>query len=1052
MIRPFKVAFSDIQNYYSNIKINNNDNVMREIVTNVFSQSLEVEIPKISRCVSFLNLLSSFSKNQNIFEYKKVQKLKSELSEENENDEDLEYADTIFVPKYEFKNNCSLVERYKYFIDQLDIYRKKNKSSAIDFYHEFVSIKNNRDKDVFQITNIRDGLGRTVKNYFEEICPFASVQDRSNLFDKLYYRYFYICQPIALSDEEFIEFKRLMMTVYDQESNMLYTLDHTDADIIETYLIDYKLNNSDYRFIDTLLNDNIPKSWYQEEILINSNIFMVNLKLIGELWINGNISGNSLIELLNQPELDAVKFDVIEILNKYGLNINDLIDISRESIENIYLNIDKNRANMQGANQTVLYDPNRGHWEVFEDSIEHFFEETITGDNGFYARNPLLDVKDGAVCAIDFGTKSTVVAIRDQEERLVRIGTGDYYSEVRATDYENPTTIYFDDFLNFINVYEARVGRPFTLWKDLKISHEAEQRFYNDITNEDNFYATFNELKQWANDPLRYQIIRDRKGKEFKLVPYEKLVSDNNFDPIELYAYYLGLYINNMNNGIYLNYVLSFPVNYGKEVQDRLLNSFTKGLKKSLPSSILSNDEVMEDFEVYAGASEPAAYAITALEEYSLEPSNKDEVAYGVFDFGGGTTDYDFGSERKPSDGKRKFELTQFGKGGDPYLGGENLLQLMAYKVYCENKLEMLKNRIPIVLPQKASRIPGFEVLVMDHDIATKEAYSNMRVLMHLLRPIWEEAKGAEEEFNEESKVVRLFSSDTSDMKGIDITLIINIDDLKSLLKEHISIGVQNFINQMHAVFKKKDLKTYPIHIFLAGNSCKSTILQEIFIDSLVKSIKEFITTHDEHPDVEELELYKLYPPLGIQFDISSIKKLFHDDDLTILNQLLVDSTNLEESDRDIPSDQKRTGKTGVVFGLLRSRKGGKDVRIINENMTDINEIKFPFYLGVEGDNRMFKTVISIDVPYNTWAPFDWADEKKFELYYTVDNRALYDNTLPISETSLKVCKIDKADINEDHKIFIRKVGVNIIEYVVADIDFNGDTTNLHVYSNVIIG
>ena len=79
MIRPFKVAFSDIQNYYSNIKINNNDNVMREIVTNVFSQSLEVEIPKISRCVSFLNLLSSFSKNQNIFEYKKVQKLKSGL-------------------------------------------------------------------------------------------------------------------------------------------------------------------------------------------------------------------------------------------------------------------------------------------------------------------------------------------------------------------------------------------------------------------------------------------------------------------------------------------------------------------------------------------------------------------------------------------------------------------------------------------------------------------------------------------------------------------------------------------------------------------------------------------------------------------------------------------------------------------------------------------------------------------------------------------------------------------------------------------------------------
>lgn len=1051
MARPFKVAFGDIKNYYENTKSNDIDNVMKEIITTVFNKSIEIEIPKISQSESFFHLLTSFSKNNNIFEYKKVQKLKSELLEEDQDDEDLEFADTIFVPKYEFKNNCALVERYKYFIDQLDIYRKEHKNSAMDFYHEFVSIKNKREKDVFQITSIRDGLGRTVKNYFEEICPFASEHDRSNIFCNIY-RYFEICQPITLSDDEFNEFKRLMMTAYDKYSNTLYTLNYSEADIIKTYLVNFEFDNSNYVFLDTLLGDNIPKSWCQEEILINNNIFIVDLKLIGELWLNGNISGKSLIELLNLSELEVVESAVIDILNKHGLNINDLINISREAIENIYLNIDRNRANMQGENQTVLYDPNRGHWEVFEDSIEYSFRENTTVDNGFYARNPILDIKEGAVCAIDFGTKSTVVAIRDQEERLVRIGTGDYYSEVRETDYENPTTIYFDDFLNFITAYEARAGRPFTLWKDLKISHEAEQRFYNDITNEDNFYATFNELKQWANDPLRYQIIRDRKGKEINLVPYEKLVTDNNFDPIELYAYYLGLYINNMNNGIYLNYVLSFPVNYGKEVQDRLLNSFTKGLKKSLPSSILANDEVMEDFEVYAGASEPAAYAITALEKYSLEPSNDDEVAYGVFDFGGGTTDYDFGIERKPSDGRRRFELTQFGKGGDPYLGGENLLQLMAYKVYCENKLEMLKNRIPIVLPQKASRIPGFEVLVMDHDIATKEAYSNMRVLMHLLRPIWEEAKGAEEEFNEESKVVRLFSSDSSDMKGIDITFKINIDDLKSLLKEHISIGVQNFISQMHAVFKKKDLKTYPIHIFLAGNSCKSTILQEIFIDSLVKSIKEFITTHDEQPDVEKLELYKLYPPLGIQFDIGSIKKSFHDDDLTILNQLLVVSTNIEESDRDIPSDQKRTGKTGVVFGLLRSRKGGKDVRIINENLTDIDEIKFPFYLGVEGDNRMFKTVISIDIPYNTWAPFDWADEKRFELYYTVDNRALYDNTLPISETSLKVCKIDKADINEDYKIFIRKVGINIIEYVVADTDFNGDTTNLHVYSNVIIG
>ena len=73
MVRPFKVAYSDIQNHYNNIKINETDNIMLEMVTNVFNQSIEVEISRLSRCKSFLNLLSSISKNYNIFEYKKVE-------------------------------------------------------------------------------------------------------------------------------------------------------------------------------------------------------------------------------------------------------------------------------------------------------------------------------------------------------------------------------------------------------------------------------------------------------------------------------------------------------------------------------------------------------------------------------------------------------------------------------------------------------------------------------------------------------------------------------------------------------------------------------------------------------------------------------------------------------------------------------------------------------------------------------------------------------------------------------------------------------------------
>ena len=43
MVRPFKVAFSDIQKYYRNTKTNNIDNIMMEIITTVFNKSIEVE-------------------------------------------------------------------------------------------------------------------------------------------------------------------------------------------------------------------------------------------------------------------------------------------------------------------------------------------------------------------------------------------------------------------------------------------------------------------------------------------------------------------------------------------------------------------------------------------------------------------------------------------------------------------------------------------------------------------------------------------------------------------------------------------------------------------------------------------------------------------------------------------------------------------------------------------------------------------------------------------------------------------------------------------------
>ena len=74
----------------------------------------------------------------------------------------------------------------------------------------------------------------------------------------------------------------------------------------------------------------------------------------------------------------------------------------------------------------------------------------------------------------------------------------------------------------------------------------------------------------------------------------------------------------------------------------------------------------MKKFNVQAGTSEPAAYAICALERYGFEPEEGDKVFYGIFDFGGGTADFDFGVWTA-SDNEDLYDycIERFGSEGD---------------------------------------------------------------------------------------------------------------------------------------------------------------------------------------------------------------------------------------------------------------------------------------------------------------------------------------------------------------------------------------------------
>lgn len=367
----------------------------------------------------------------------------------------------------------------------------------------------------------------------------------------------------------------------------------------------------------------------------------------------------------------------------------------RDGLADIFLKSDTRRADIEPCDYKRLADINEGHWEVRTEPTEGAEEIAITVDFPLAHGDPCRDVNENGVVGIDFGTRSTIVAftVDSAEVRLARIGQGKLSRVAESRDYENPTIMEFVSIDNFMKAYNSKGGRPDTLWDDLKVSHTAYSDFC-DIKDEKAlklFYSYFYDLKQWCGDTTGKRSVKliDRDGTEKQLGIYSSM-KDGDFDPIELYAYYLGLFINNMRNGIFIDYVMSFPVTYEQKVREKMLSSFEKGLKKSVPDEVMK--KFGDRFRVVQGSSEPAAYAICALGRngYNITPEEGKSIFYGIFDMGGGTTDFDFGVLRCRDPKKRResrydYVIERFGAGGDMHLGGENLLELLAYDIFKEN-------------------------------------------------------------------------------------------------------------------------------------------------------------------------------------------------------------------------------------------------------------------------------------------------------------------------------------------------------------------------------
>ncbi len=280
------------------------------------------------------------------------------------------------------------------------------------------------------------------------------------------------------------------------------------------------------------------------------------------------------------------------------------VDVDFEKFKELMLEVDFVAVGLKSYSQSQLLDLDGWYWDLEvpstpKESVTFRFDnlpkDKDNKEMNFYARSSLKDLNKGVV-AIDFGTKSTTASYMDKMGTYRLLSIGGLVDDASPTKFENPTIMEFRHKENFRNAYNALDHRPFTEKNDMEVVHEAQKNLSH--TQNNHLYRFFSQLKQWAGADEK-QNFRDLE-EDFSL---ESFTNCTDFNPIEIYAYYIGRCINNMENGVFLKYFLSYPIKYEKHQAEKIRESFERGLKKSLPRHVFGDEKTAKTFKVELRAS-----------------------------------------------------------------------------------------------------------------------------------------------------------------------------------------------------------------------------------------------------------------------------------------------------------------------------------------------------------------------------------------------------------------------------------------------------------------
>jgi hypothetical protein len=425
-------------------------------------------------------------------------------------------------------------------------------------------------------------------------------------------------------------------------------------------------------------------------------------------------------------------------------------------------------ANLDTVKGSVLTDPSRGFWNgsryVGVTKIAIVRQGKVVGMHArigradkdalppeIKKRDPKLDVLSEWV-GVDIGTACTVVALRGEKSNAEYVRIGEAAPVGQPSDYESPTEIAFDNLSRTVKAWRDRVIMPLTRWGDVVVGQTARvMRSQSSGAGDDQhsrLAATVTGLpllreRLERHEPFKFRGVSDPDTNEMLKRPAPPFIDEDGigshdpFDPVELYAYYVGLTVNHRLRGIHLKYTVAMPTGWSAERRQSVLIAFRRGIFRSLPAGMIEYHDVDRLQVVDAG---PAAipFSVQAFRTFNIQPKT-DQVVFATIDAGASETGLLFGILRQAkneerSDGNDRM-IEYLEPRSIPWLGGERLLHRLAYRVYLANESAVRDARAPFERPHEEP-LPDDPSPLLTH---SPEARANVQILKDLIRPILEQ-------------------------------------------------------------------------------------------------------------------------------------------------------------------------------------------------------------------------------------------------------------------------------------------------------------------------